>query len=120
MGNVLDDKIELFNDRLITETLRQWIILITFTILFVLVAISISTLIRTYRKVFTSDIAIFFLIEMRIVLLITSEFALPSRFLLFLSDSLHLLTMTILFYNFTKNLLVHKQGIFSMYKIIVG
>ena len=47
---VLDEKVELFSGRLITETIRQWTMLIVLTVLLGVIATSIYVLVRTYRR----------------------------------------------------------------------
>lgn len=116
---VIDEKVELLQDRLISETIRQWLVLILFGALFVVITSSILTLVKSYRKVIMADCIILLLIQLRIILMMVYDFIYPHQFLLFISDLLHLIILTIIFYIFTKNLLTKKSGFFSMYKVYV-
>ena len=63
----LDEKIELFKARLLTETLRQWVMLVILSFLFFLILYSLIGLVRTYRKLISADTIMLSLIQMRIV-----------------------------------------------------
>ena len=77
-------------------------------------------MVRYYRRLFVADAIILSLIETRVLLIIVAEFIYPSRFIIFLSDMFHMLVLTVIFYMFTKKLLVEKEGFFSFYKIYVA
>lgn len=117
---VLEDKVELFQSRLITETLRQWIILVSFSLMFIVLASLVLTLIKTYRRLFAADIIMLLIIQTRILLTIIAEFLVPSQFLFFLSDIFHLVNLTVIFFMFIKNLLRSRRGILAQYKLYVG
>lgn len=76
-------------------------------------------MVKYYRRIFVADAIILLLIETRVILIIVSEFLFPSRFIIFLSDMFHMLVLTVIFYMFTKKLLIEKKGFFSWYKIYV-
>ena len=120
MGSLLHDKIELFSDRLIIETIRQWMVLILFTAILLVLLVSMVTLSRSYRRFFATDVIILALLCFKILLLLVNDFAVPHRFIVFCSELVHLTILTIIFYKFTKNLLKDKSGIFSYYKLYVG
>jgi hypothetical protein len=105
MGTIAE-KIELFDDRLMTETLRQWIVLLVLISLFTLICTSIFTLYKTYRRLFSPDIIMLALIQIRIVLHVLGEFIIPSRFIFYVADVIHLIILCIIFFMFTKILLV--------------
>ena len=93
-------------------------LLLSITLL-VLLSTAIYTMIKYYRRLFVADAIILLLIEIRVILIIVSEFIFPSRFIIFLSDIFHMLVLTVIFYMFTKKLLLEKKGFFSWYKIYV-
>ena len=102
---VLSDKIELFSSRLIVETIRQWMVLVLFVGILVILFISMVTLIKNHRSIFVTDVVILFLLQIRILLLIINDFGLPHRFVVFCSDLVLMSILTIIFYKFTQNLL---------------
>lgn len=113
----IDDKVELFDGRVITETLRQWIVLLVSVFIIGLITVSIVVLIRNSRKVFSSDVIMLLLIQTRIVLIVVFEFLFPDRFIVFLGELFYLVLLTIIFLMFVRNLSSEQHNLSIYYKI---
>lgn len=100
----LSEKVELFKTRLISETIRQWVLLLVILWMIVVIISSCVTLIRNYRKIHSVDWIVLILIVIKLLLILSFEFLYPHRFLLFLADLVFMVILSIIFTMFSKNM----------------
>jgi len=77
-------------------------------------------IIRNSRKIFSSDVLMLLLIQIRIVLLMIFEFLVPNRFLVFLGELFYLVLLTIIFLMFIRNISSIQHNLTRGYKLYFG
>jgi len=102
--------VELTDARVISETIRQWILLIILTTFAITLFISLLTIYKNYRRLFNSDGLIMSMLLIRVVLFLIYEFIYPTDFFMFMFDWLHLIILILIFNLFSKNLMAQKEG----------
>jgi hypothetical protein len=110
-------KVELFSNRVIAETFRQWIIGALLLAMTVTITISLVTIVKNYKSLTGIDPIIMLLVLIKVLLFTAYEFIWPTEFFKFLYDIIHLTILTIIFNIFTSRLLKKTNGWLRHYKI---
>ena len=99
----IKEKVVLFDDRIILETLRQWTELVVGVILILWFAISAYKLRKTLKSWLVLDVVLINILILRVLLFLVFEFLYPSMFLVFMSDNLYLGIVILIFYLFARS-----------------
>ena len=99
----IKEKVVLFDDKIILETLRQWTELVVGIILILWFAISAYKLRKTLKSWLVLDVVLINILILRVLLFLVFEFLYPCMFLVFMSDNLYLGIVILIFYLFARS-----------------